>query len=346
MKARGKQRFLVVELTESCNNSCLHCYNVWRGSAGGPERSRGRILSAREVLSALRRVMEDISLKYVALSGGEPTLRPDLPRIVEGVKDLGLEPVVLTNGVLLTEAFQRSLPRGTHFQVSLLGDTAELHDHLAGRRVFDRIVRNAARLERHGHDFTAAFVATRANAQRVHRVAELAIALGSAGFMYNRVNVGKALRGAANTLVPTAGQLGRSLGLLQKTVKRYGIQAVCSVPILPCVVDPALFPDIHFGWCPRGGENAYYTIGCDGGVRPCNHSSLVLGDIRTTPFRDILANRENRAYWRRTPRECRDCTHPLKRSCRGGCTAASAEYYGSQERIDPYRELAGMVRRC
>lgn len=117
------------------------------------------------------------------------------------------------------------------------------------------------------------------------------------------------------------------------------MQSVCSVPIPPCVVDISKYPDIHFGWCPRGGDNAYYTVGTDGLLRPCNHSSTVLGDLRGEGFAEIISREKCRLFWQRVPEFCKSCTHPLKNECMGGCRAAADEFYGSQDRADPICEL-------
>ncbi len=117
------------------------------------------------------------------------------------------------------------------------------------------------------------------NALDVADTVKLGIALGADAVMYNRVNINGIMRPYVHELVPTADLIKRSLFQLQSTIRKYRIPAVCSVPIPACVVDVNDYPDIRFGWCPRGGENAYYTIGCDGLLRPCNHSSVVLGDL-------------------------------------------------------------------
>jgi radical SAM protein with 4Fe4S-binding SPASM domain len=109
-----------------------------------------------------------------------------------------------------------------------------------------------------------------------------------------------------------------------------------SVPIPPCVIDPADFTHLHFGWCPRGRRGAYYTVGCTGLLRPCNHSSRVLGDLRRHSFAEIVSQPRTREFWRPVPPECLECDHPLKGSCLGGCPAAADECYGTRQRVDPF----------
>jgi MoaA/NifB/PqqE/SkfB family radical SAM enzyme len=334
------QRCIVIELTGSCNNACKHCYNFWRGEGHAPPRTANASLSGKDILALVKRVKEETALESVALSGGEPLLHPDFPLILGGILDMGLQPVVITNGVLLTDSLLERLPKEIHYEITLLGHNAAMHNKLAGNDVFDTVIHNMASVDRHGSYLTLAFVATKLNALDIHHTVELGLALGAIAVMYNRVNLSRKMQTYAYEYVPPAAMLQESLGLLQDTVKKYGLQAACSVPIPPCVVDISQYPDIQFGFCPRGDENAYYTIGCDGLLRPCNHSSLVLGDLRLQGFAEILAGKKCTSFWNKIPTVCKNCTNALKERCRGGCTAAAKEFYGSQYRIDPFCEFA------
>ncbi len=87
--------FLV--LTTACNrrDTCEHCfYNVEpeRNIAGAPDTRQAEALIENLRLSGLRTIV---------FTGGEPTLRPDLPVLVDKASRFSLETVLLTNGVLL-----------------------------------------------------------------------------------------------------------------------------------------------------------------------------------------------------------------------------------------------------
>ena len=331
---------ICLELTQNCNNACRHCYNFWRVNGRTTADSKGETLSRKEIRYLIEKVKKDVPLEYVALSGGEPLMNEELPQIVGDLVAAGLKPIIITNGVLLEEGLLKQLPQGMNFEITLFGHTGGLHDKLAGNRVFDRVVQNASRIRRYGSYFTVVFVATRLNALDIFRTSELGIALGASAIMYNRVNLSKGMKLYANKFVPTVNMLEESLGLLQEVVRKYGIPAFCSVPILPCLVDISRYQNINFGWCPRGGDNSYYTIGNTGLLRPCNHSSVILGDLLIEGFAEIISRKKCKDFWETIPTECTQCTHPLKDKCRGGCTAASDEFYGSQFRIDPVYELA------
>ena len=88
---------LRISVTDRCNLRCTYCM---------PEEvaflDRGELLTFEEI-ARLVRVAAPLGIDKVRLTGGEPLLRRDLPRLVrllcdiEGIKDVGLT----TNGLLL-----------------------------------------------------------------------------------------------------------------------------------------------------------------------------------------------------------------------------------------------------
>jgi hypothetical protein len=78
-----------LEINRTCNMRCRCCYNIDRDS----------VKSFDEVERDLNRAMDLRRLQAVTVLGGEPTLHPDLPRIIALVKGRGLFCQLLTNGL-------------------------------------------------------------------------------------------------------------------------------------------------------------------------------------------------------------------------------------------------------
>lgn len=328
---------LVIEVTAACNHACLHCYNSWRGT--GLSCVSGRTLSRREIRDITARICSETCLRQVALSGGEPLLRPDVPEIVQDLTDAGLSVMVITNAALLKPSVAGRFPPDTVFEVTLFSATAELHDRIAGRRgAFQRTLEGIANARQHQGLVALTCVVTRLNAHDVTRTMELGVALGAQAVLFNRINLTGHTWAQADRLVPTLGQLQEALHAANETARRCAIPAVVSIPIPPCLVDPQRYPDLHFGWCPRGGRNSYFTMGSTGLLRPCNHSSVVLGDLRRESFAALARGAACRRFWSGMPAVCRGCRHPLRHQCRGGCPAAGQECSGQQRSLDPFVE--------
>lgn len=329
---------VVLEVTQSCNNNCAHCYNYWRKS--DRQRSVQGELSGSEYCDLVRKILLEVPLKQVALSGGEPLLRADLPEIAFDISMMGLGVVVITNGTLLDRSRLKRFPAGCAFEVTLFSADAGIHDQMAGRIVFNKLINNLSRIETYGHAFILTCVITRLNAHDVTRTIKLGIALGAQAVLFNRINLSRRVFLRGKHFVPDASQLKASLREANEISAKYGIPVAVSVPIPPCVADPSEYPHLIFGWCPRGNSDSYYTISSNGYLRPCNHSSVVLGDLRTQGFTEIVTGHKALDFWASTTIECEECKHPLKDKCRGGCRAAADECYGTAERRDPFIELA------
>ncbi|MDO9326932.1 MAG: GTP 3',8-cyclase MoaA [Methanoregula sp.] len=83
---------LRISLTPKCNLACIYCH---REGEKKPEEP----LSAAEIAEILR-VAEQIGIRSVKFTGGEPMLRPDLLEIIQSVP-AGMESSITTNGTCL-----------------------------------------------------------------------------------------------------------------------------------------------------------------------------------------------------------------------------------------------------
>ena len=92
--------YLRVSVTDRCNFRCVYCMPL----AGLPWLPRESILSDDEIVAVVEQ-LAPMGLRRIRLTGGEPTLRADLPeliarlRAVPGIEDLSLS----TNGTRLIE---------------------------------------------------------------------------------------------------------------------------------------------------------------------------------------------------------------------------------------------------
>jgi len=84
---------LSYEITQRCNARCSFC-GYWRLKESPPELS----------LDFIKKIFDsayDLGCVVVAITGGEPLLRKDLPAVFEYAKKTGLSTILLTNGYLL-----------------------------------------------------------------------------------------------------------------------------------------------------------------------------------------------------------------------------------------------------
>lgn len=87
--------FHILEITQSCNFNCPVCF----ASAG---KTDGEYLAYDEII-AMGKGLKARGLRAVTISGGEPSLHPELFRIIRGLKKLRLDVTMLTNGFIAGE---------------------------------------------------------------------------------------------------------------------------------------------------------------------------------------------------------------------------------------------------
>ena len=96
--------YLRISVTDKCNLRCVYCMP----EEGLPWLRRGEILTYEEIADIVR-VMAGMGLRRLRLTGGEPLVRKDLPRLVDllaavpGIEDIALS----TNAVLLAPVAKR-----------------------------------------------------------------------------------------------------------------------------------------------------------------------------------------------------------------------------------------------
>ena len=123
--------YLRISVTDKCNLRCVYCMP----EEGLPWLKREQILSYEEI-TELVGVMAPLGLRSVRITGGEPLVRRDLPRLVEmlrrvdGIRDIALS----TNAVLLDQHADALRRAGVdRLNVSLDSLQAERIDAIARR---------------------------------------------------------------------------------------------------------------------------------------------------------------------------------------------------------------------
>jgi cyclic pyranopterin phosphate synthase len=135
-----------ISVTDRCNFRCVYCMP----EEGMQWLKRDTLLTFDEI-ERLARIAVDLGIDEVRLTGGEPTLRPDLPRLVHSLSKMDLRGLSLTtNGFLLANLAQPLAEAGlTRINVSL--DTLQ-HDRfhqIARRRGLDQVLAGLETLERY-----------------------------------------------------------------------------------------------------------------------------------------------------------------------------------------------------
>jgi MoaA/NifB/PqqE/SkfB family radical SAM enzyme len=153
--------FLWLEITGKCNLECSHCY-----ADSGPRQDLFGQMSTEDWLSVLRQSAA-LGCEQVQFIGGEPTLHPDLPRMIAFAASCGYSLIeVYTNLTVVNENLLGIFVRyGVCVATSFYSDDPDTHDSITGHRgSFNRTVRNIERCVAAGVPVRAGVVETAENA--------------------------------------------------------------------------------------------------------------------------------------------------------------------------------------
>ena len=118
-----------LEITADCNNNCIHCYNYWRSSTEQLPAFK------EEYVSALISNLVSNGIYYLAITGGEPMLHPEL--FMTLLKESARNKIVIwvnSNLTLLTHDIADVLKQsGAILRTSILSFDPYTHDQIAGR---------------------------------------------------------------------------------------------------------------------------------------------------------------------------------------------------------------------
>jgi sulfatase maturation enzyme AslB (radical SAM superfamily) len=193
-------KIIDIKITFRCNNQCLFC-------AAGDKRMIYSDLPADKIHAALRAAGK--GRNSALFTGGEPTLRDDLPDLVRFARgECGFKTVIIqTNGrrfayrdyaELLSDA------GADQFMVSIHGHTGMLHDYLTGGNgSFAETVLGIRNLISAGRTVATNTVITKSNFRNLPDIARMLCALGVGQMQFAFPHIdGKAKANAARVVPP------------------------------------------------------------------------------------------------------------------------------------------------
>ncbi len=295
-----------VALSYRCNLKCAFCY-AGCGNAGKPAGTRE--MTTNQVKQVLAKIFHQAKAPSVSFSGGEPTLRPDLPDLVAFAKSLGMRVNLITNGTLISEAFAKTLAdRGLDSaQVSIEGTSPKIHDRIVGvSGAFEKSVRAVGYLKDAG-------ILTHSNTTLCAANAENCLDLP--GFVQK---VLKNDRFSMNLMIPAGSgamhdhlilpysRAGRWIEKIMEHSREAGVEFMWYSPLPMC-----MFNSVAHGLGNKGCSacDGLISVTPNGDVIPCASWDDPVGNLLTDDFEGI---------WHTIKAEkCRDkgFAHPFCRTC-------------------------------
>lgn len=312
-----------LELTPVCNNRCPGCFNVFVEDKATRAMPRApRALSAAEWRVILEKIQPHAT--RLKLSGGEPTLHPEFEEIVRTIDALGISFTVFTNArwkhpdQLIGSL--KNVSQFGGFLISLHGSTPEMHEAFSGiNGSFQETIENIRLAVNAGLNAATSTVITRQNCQSIESIIDLSAKLGADHAVVNRY-LGQPLP----DVEPTDAELKATVQKVDQ-LRAAGAR----VKFGNCV--PQCFVDNSSTGCLAGV--AYCTISPWGEMRPCSHSSRVVGNLLTESVEAAWRSETMEAWRGLMPASCESSCAAYS-ACHGACRALIEI---RDERRDPLR---------
>ncbi len=298
-------------LTFKCQNDCIHCY------AGGPHETPE--LTTVQWKSVIDKLSE-IGIFILTFTGGEPTLREDLPELLLYAQNKGMVTGLISNGRKLKDkTYVNVLEKsGLDFvQVTLESHKSEIHDKMTNTKGSWREtiegIKNAVQSQIYVSTNTTL---SKNNADDFLLTIDFIKSLGVDAFGCNSlIYSGKATDASQEFALPTE-DLITLLPSIRNKAQMIGLKFLWYTPTQYCNFDPVSL-GLGIKSCTAAMINA--CVGPNGDVYPCQSYFESLGNILTEPWEKIwhhpLAEKIRRREY--VEEKCKKCNQ--LQVCGGGC---------------------------
>ncbi|MBM4254790.1 MAG: pyrroloquinoline quinone biosynthesis protein PqqE [Deltaproteobacteria bacterium] len=324
---------LVAELTYRCPLRCPYCSNPI-----DLQLKKGELTTEQwcQVFSDAA----ELGVIQLHLSGGEPTVRKDLPELIRHARKCDLYTNLITGGTLVSEDDLREFRDCglDHVQLSIQDTDRETAELIAGVRSYDKKLEVARQITKLGLPLTLNVVVHRYNIGHVPELIALGAELGAQRLeLANSQYVSWALQNR-NTLLPTQAQRDEAAAIAREARERYrGKMEIVFVQVDYLTKEPKP--------CMGGWARTYMLITPTGEVLPC-HAAHTIPNLHF----DNVQQQSLKTIWPESPalnafrgdawmeEPCRSC--PNKAKDFGGCRCQAFLLTGDPAATDPVCHLS------
>ena len=298
-------------LTFRCQNDCLHCYT------GGPHETPE--LTTDQWKEVINRVHK-IGVFLLTFTGGEPTLREDLPELLRYAQEKGIVTGLITNGRRLKdkEYVKKLEDAGLDFvQITLESHDPTIHEAITRvKGSWQETVKGIKNIIPTQIYITTNTTLNKLNAKSFLKTIEFLRDLGLRVFACNSLIYSGSAPSIANEFALKIDTLKKLLPKIVDKARKLGMKFMWYTPTQYCQLNPVT---LGLGVKSCSAARVNMCIGPSGEVYPCQSYFKEVGNILEDSWRKIwnhplCISLRAREY---APEKCTGCSKlPI---CGAGC---------------------------
>ena len=322
---------LIAELTYRCPLRCPYCSNPLDYADVRDSLTAGQWATVFSQAA-------ELGVLHVGLTGGEPSVRRDLPEIVESAAEAGLYTHLVTAGVPLGRSGLPALKeRGLRsVQLSIQDSIPEGSNRIAGTDCFDAKLDFARAVRELSLPLTLNVVLHRENLDRIETIIALARELDAERLELANVQFHGWARVNQGALMPSEGQLAKAASAVRRARATHRRPEI--VHVLPDYWADRPKP------CMGGWGRRHIVVTPEGRVQPCQEAGALKLEFWSVPGRSLAAcwaeapgmNAFRGEAWMEEP--CRSC--PQRAVDFAGCRCQAFHLTGRASATDPACSLS------
>ncbi|WZL72688.1 radical SAM protein [Clostridiaceae bacterium 35-E11] len=311
-------------ITKRCNLYCKHCY---RESTSTPEENE---LSTQEG----KKLIEEIAkagFKILIFSGGEPILRKDLYTLIHHAKQIGLIPVLGSNGTLITKEVAQQLKKSGARTIGISLDSLHPNRHDTFRQSlgsFEKTLMGIRHCLEANLRVQINTTVNKNNKDEITKITDFAETLGaSAHHLFFLVSVGRGKDIAEQALNPNEYIDAIHLILDKQKHTTIELKPTCA-PQFMVEAKKQEMPMRFSRGCIAGIR--YCCLLPNGDVHVCPYLPIKVGNVKNKPFDKIWAESEvfqTLRNYQHYKGQCGTCPHiTICGGCRARAFSATGDY--------------------
>lgn len=306
-----------IAITYRCNLKCTFCYagcNQGNALSAAPKE-----LSTVALKTIIHKIFHQAKVPSISFTGGEPSLRKDLPELISYAKSFGMRVNLISNGTLIDDTKAAELKNAglDSAQISIEGVTTQTHDTLVAHEgAFVKAVDAIHYLKKAGVHTHSNTTLNRGNVDEATMFPEFVRnTLGNNRFSMNMM-IPSGTASVNSSLVLHYSEMGDIVKKIIAASEKVKVEFMWYSPLPLC-----MFNTITQGLGNKGCAacDGLLSVNASGNILPCSSYNESVGNLAERDFEAVWQN-EKATYFRSKSfahDSCKKCEHfPV---CQGAC---------------------------